>query len=52
MFRTEKDRIDHLLTGHGVEVKEDITVTGPSDGETGKSNAHSEAPWINSHILG
>ena len=24
VFRTEKDRIEHLLTGHGVEVKEDV----------------------------
>merc|ERR1712192_23894 len=24
VFRTEKDRISHLLTGHGVEVKEDV----------------------------
>ena len=25
VFRTEKDRISHLLTGHGVEVKEDVS---------------------------
>merc|ERR1719481_1787717 len=25
VFRTEKDRIEHLLTGHGVEVKEDVS---------------------------
>jgi len=36
VFRTEKDRIDHLLTGHGVEVKEDITVAEPHDEETGR----------------
>ena len=24
VFRTEKDRIEHLLSGHGVEVKEDV----------------------------
>jgi uncharacterized C2H2 Zn-finger protein len=37
VFRTEKDRIEHLLTGHGVEVKEDI-VTEVGVEESGQNN--------------
>ena len=37
VFRTEKDRIEHLLTGHGVEVKEDV-VTEVGVEEPGKNN--------------
>jgi len=36
VFRTEKDRIEHLLSGHGVEVKEDV-ITDAGVEEQGSS---------------
>eukprot|EP00092_Neocalanus_flemingeri_P017935 GFUD01019408.1.p1 GENE.GFUD01019408.1~~GFUD01019408.1.p1 ORF type:complete len:268 (+),score=56.94 GFUD01019408.1:343-1146(+) len=37
VFRTEKDRIEHLLSGHGVEVKEDV-ITDIGVEEQGQNN--------------
>ena len=43
VFRTEKERISHLLTGHGVEVKEDVVTDHVTEvDETGQAQQNKE----------